>query len=242
MTKDTVSIVIPARQGSKSIIDKNITLVDKHHLLEYSTLVAKQCKNIENIFVSTDSIEYQKKAIEFGVLAPFLRPVSISGDKSTDIEWFLNLFDEISYLNYNVSKYWVWLRPTSPLRDINVINQAINYMIKNKNADSLRSVHPMSESPYKFYESIDSNYLKPFGIKHTGVDYTSLNKQDLPTVWVPNGYVDIVKSENIIKNKEIYGDNIVKFETDYCIEIDSSEELEFINYHIKKYGNIVFKN
>ena len=176
------------------------------------------------------------------MLAPFLRPENISGDASTDIEWFLNLFEEISNLNYNISKYWVWLRPTTPLRDINIVNQAINYMIKNKNADSLRSVHPMPESPYKFYESNQSKYLTPFGIKHTGVDYTCHNKQNLPTVWIPNGYVDIVKSENIINNKEIYGNNIVKFETDLCTEIDSPEELEFINYNIKKNGNIVFKN
>ena len=55
MAKSTISIVIPARKGSKSIIDKNIALVDNHTLLEYTTFVAKSCKNIQNIFVSTDS-------------------------------------------------------------------------------------------------------------------------------------------------------------------------------------------
>ena len=74
MEKNTISIVIPARQGSKSILDKNITLVNNHTLLEYTTHIAKKCSNVQNIFVSTDSKKYQELAIEYGVLAPFLRP------------------------------------------------------------------------------------------------------------------------------------------------------------------------
>ena len=242
MARNTISIVIPARKGSKSIIDKNITIVDSHTLLEYSTFVAKGCKNIQNIFVSTDSEEYKDLAIKYGVSVPFLRPKNISKDTSTDIEWFLNLFEEITKLNFNISDYWVWLRPTTPLREINVIERAIKNFINDKNADSLRSVHAMSESPYKFYEDSINNYLTPFGFNKTGIDYTIQNKQSLSNVWIPNGYVDIVKSENIIKNKNLFGKNILKFETEYTIEIDSSEELEFLNYSIEKKGNPVFKD
>ena len=92
----------------------------------------------------------------------------------------------------------------------------------------------MSESPYKFYEDNTNNYLIPFGLNKSGMDYTLQNKQSLSNVWIPNGYVDIVKSENILKNKDLFGKNILKFGTDPYIEIDSSEELEFLKYYRKK--------
>ncbi len=242
MEEGTFSIVIPARQGSKSILDKNIMIVNNHTLLEYTTTVAKKCNNIDNIFVSTDSKKYQELAIKYGVLAPFLRPEKISDDNSTDIEWFLNMFDELSKLNFKISEYWVWLRPTSPLRDVKVVQQAINTFLKDKNADSLRSVHPMVESPYKYYENYNNDYLVPFGLKDTGMDYTSWNKQNLSDVWIPNGYVDIVKYDNIVKDKDLFGKKIIKFQTNFTIEIDSQQELDFLNFYINKYGNSVFKN
>ena len=87
--------------------------------------IEENVKNIQNIFVSTDSEEYKDLAIKYGVSVPFLRPKNISKDNSTDIEWFLNLFEEITKLNFNISDYWVWLRPTTPLREINVIEMKI---------------------------------------------------------------------------------------------------------------------
>ena len=122
-----------------------------------------------------------------------------------DIEWFFNLFEQISKLNYKISEYWVWLRPTTQLRNVEIIEKAIKNILMDKNADSLRSVHLMSESPYKFYENDKSNYLVPFGFKETGIDNTSKNKQSLSDVWIPNGYVDIVKYDNIVKNKDLFG-------------------------------------
>ena len=45
------------------------------------------------------------------------------------------------------------VRPTTPLRNVEIIEKAIKNILMDKNADSLRSVHLMSESPYKFYEN-----------------------------------------------------------------------------------------
>ena len=53
---EEVNIIIPARSGSKSIKDKNISNLDGHALLEYSIKVAKQCCDVNKIIVSTNSI------------------------------------------------------------------------------------------------------------------------------------------------------------------------------------------
>ena len=82
--------LIPAREGSKSIKNKNIIKVNKKTLIEYSIKTAKNSKFRKEVYVSTDSKKIQKIAIKLGAKAPFLRPKRISGDKSTDLEAFVH--------------------------------------------------------------------------------------------------------------------------------------------------------
>jgi len=51
-----VVAVIPARSGSKSVVDKNIKLLGGHPLIAYSITAAKLASGIDRIIVSTDSI------------------------------------------------------------------------------------------------------------------------------------------------------------------------------------------
>ncbi len=69
---DKVVAIIPARSGSKSIIDKNITLLSGHPLIAYSIAVAKLSKRIDRVIVSTDSQYYAEIASLYGAEVPFL--------------------------------------------------------------------------------------------------------------------------------------------------------------------------
>ena len=237
---EEVNIIIPARSGSKSIKDKNISNLDGHTLLEYSIKVAKQCCDVNKIIVSTNSTKYKNLALKYGADVPFLRPENISGDQSVDMDWFKNLFDYFKNDNLKLPKFWVWLRPTTPIRSPDVINQAIKVLKNCKNADSLRSVHLLPESPFKWYEKDNNGYLKPFGFEYLKNDFTVVNKQELKDVWVPNGYVDIIKSDNIIKNNNLFGKKIIPFRTNFTIEVDSQQELDYLSFMIKYKGNPVF--
>ena len=52
--------VIPARSGSKSVVDKNIRLIDGKPMLAYSIEHAKQSRYINRVIVSTDSESYAR--------------------------------------------------------------------------------------------------------------------------------------------------------------------------------------
>jgi len=54
-----IDCIIPARSGSKSIPGKNISLLGGHPLLAYSIAAAKISKKIRDIYVSTDSEEFE---------------------------------------------------------------------------------------------------------------------------------------------------------------------------------------
>ena len=91
--KNEVYALIPARAGSKGIINKNITDVGGLPLLAYSILAAKKCSSISRVVVSTDSEEYAEIALKYGAEVPFLRPKEISAGSSTDLQFFQHSID-----------------------------------------------------------------------------------------------------------------------------------------------------
>ncbi len=80
--------IIPARSGSKSVVDKNIRLFQGIPLIAHSIIIARKSKYITRVIVSTDSERYAEIAKEYGAETPFLRPKEISGDTATDLEVF----------------------------------------------------------------------------------------------------------------------------------------------------------
>ena len=54
--------LIPARAGSKGLVNKNIKLLGNIHLIGYSILAARMTSEIDEVYVSTDSKDYAKIA------------------------------------------------------------------------------------------------------------------------------------------------------------------------------------
>ena len=77
--------LICARGGSKGVPGKNIKPLGGVPLIGRSILVAKQVERIERVIVSTDSQEIAQVAKEYGAEVPFMRPMELAGDKSS--EW-----------------------------------------------------------------------------------------------------------------------------------------------------------
>ena len=146
--------IIPARSGSKAVPDKNIMKLDGHPLIAYSIVAAKKCSYIDRVIVSTDSKEYGEIALEYGAEVPFLRPSEISSDSSTDLQFFQHALDWFRKYSDCSPEYFVHLRPTTPIRDSEIIDDAI-LSFKNSNHSALRSVHKMSDTSYKTFEVED---------------------------------------------------------------------------------------
>ena len=126
--------VIPARSGSKGVPDKNIKLLAGKPLIAYSIAAAKKSKLINKIIVSTDSKKYANIAKKYGAEAPFLRPAELAGGKSTDYDWVNHLLNWLATNEDNNPEYLVHLRPTTPLRDPEIIDNAIEELINNLEA------------------------------------------------------------------------------------------------------------
>ena len=237
-----VLAIIPARGGSKGIKNKNITNLNGSSLISYSIKAALESKLVSRVICSTDSEIIAEEAIKYGAEVPFLRPDEISQDNSSDIEYFNHA---IEWLKINESyrpRLLVQLRPTSPLRNLEMIDEAIQIMIKDNSYDSLRAVSQPDHTPYKMWKLVKRNEMIPL-LKLTGnKEPYNTNRQNLPEVYAQTGSIDITRPETLEKYKSMTGKKIYPFIMDerYFIDIDNIESLELAEIRMKRLNCIKF--
>ena len=199
--------LIPVRSKSKGIPHKNIKPYKNIPLMAHSIKSALESNYISDVFISTDSIEYQKIALEYGARITPLRTDEISNDLSPDIDVFKHFI--FTYpVNEKLPDIIVHLRATYPNRTLNTINNAIEMFIQNYNAyDSLRSVVELDKTPYKMYY-VDNNTLIPYFKTHPNlIEPYNQARQHFEKTYLHNGYIDIVKTETILINNLLSGTN-----------------------------------
>ena len=238
MTK--VVALIPARAGSKGVPNKNVRLLGGHSLLAWSIAACLKSSAIDRVIVSTDSAEYAALATQLGVEAPFLRPDAISGDRSTDYDFIVHALDWLA-AEEGEPDYLVHIRPTTPLRDPQLINNAVKAFMGTPHATALRSVHEMSESAYKTFEMAEGGQLKRLGADNTELDAANNARQQFPNTYQANGYVDVLSSEFIRKSGLIHGNHVMPFVTPSVIEVDTLDDFEHLEFQITRMPGVLQK-
>ncbi len=233
-----VYAIIPARAGSKGVPDKNIRAVCGYPLLAYSIAAAKLTMKIDRVFVSTDSADYAEIALSYGAEAPFLRPESIANDRAGDIDVMRHFLDWLNESKNESPQFLVHLRPTTPVRDPSIIDSAIDSFMQYPNATALRSVHEMAETAYKTVEMKDGFLATAFTLD-MDLEAANAPRQIFPKTYSPNGYVDVLKVSMITEQARLHGDRVLGFLTPPVTEIDRPEDLEFLEFELKKNSELV---
>ena len=229
--------IIPARSGSKGVPGKNIKLLGGIPLFAFSIIAAKMMPSVDRVIVSTDSEEYAQIAKEYGAEVPFLRPNEISGDKSTDFDLFLHALNWFKENEAQIPDFLLHLRPTTPLRDPKIMEAAVKLFLENKEkASSLRSGHIAPESPYKWFLKDQNNYFVGLRDDLTP-EKVNLPRQSFPSVYIPDGYIDILKSSVIFNSGTLHGDKMLVFESPFCVEVDTKDDFEYLEFQIQKEGS-----
>lgn len=220
-----VVAIIPARSGSKSIKDKNIRIMNGKPMIAYTIEQALASKKIDRVIVSTDSEKYSLIAKKYGAEVPFLRPDSISTDVSLDIDVFVHALTWLKeHENYEVD-LCVHLRPTHPIREVTDIDAMIEKLQNNLNLDSIRSVSPAKQVPYKMwlFDNENSNVMNPL-VKCDVPEAYNAPRQQLPKVYMQNACIDVVRASVILNQHSMTGHNIGGYIMDYDYDIDTEEE------------------
>ena len=223
--------IIPARSGSKGIVDKNIINLGGHPLIAWSIKAALKSKLIDEVYVSTDSEDYKQIAIEYGATVPFLRPSNISKDNSTDIEFVQHFLGYLESVNI-FPELLIHLRPTTPLRNPNVIDEAIKIFKKDKYT-SLRSVHKISTPIEKIFK-LNSGVLESFLDEDSELDKYNTPRQEFLQAYEANGYVDVLNTKHIQKYNLLHGNKCKGFVTKRTHDIDEVDDFHELEYFLNK--------
>jgi len=235
MTKlPLIYAIIPARSGSKGVPDKNIRLLGGHPLLAWSVAAAKKSRFINRVLISTDSGEYAAIAAKYGAEAPFLRPAVLAGDKSSDRDFFIHALEWLQEHENSVPDIWVHLRPTTPLRDPALIDEAIARFINDPHATSLRSAHEAPESPAKWFKLNDDGGFSGL----MGNAWLNMPRQECPKAYNPDGYVDLLRSERIRASEDMHFPRMLAYVSPPVREVDIAEDLAYLDYEVRN-GHIL---
>lgn len=238
MNKNVMAI-IPARGGSKGVPGKNKALLAGYPLIAYSVVAGILSKHINRVIVSTDSEEIAEIAVRYGAEKPFLRPAEFARDNSPDDEFVLHALSWFTRHEGNQPDYLVHLRPTTPLRDPQIIDDGIKQLMENPTATSLRSAHEAPESPFKWFRRDDNGYFQSLIEKVSLVDI-NLPRQQYPTAYIPDGYVDVLRSEQAVKTGKIHGERILGFVSPFCQEVDAPEDFALLEYWLASHGSPLY--
>ena len=215
-----------ARGGSKGIKDKNLVKVKGKPLIYYSIKIAQKIKDIDKIFVSSDSEKILKYAKKLGV-SIIKRPKKISGDSSPEV---LAWRHAITYLKKKDQKFDIFLSlpPTAPLRKIEDVERVLR-SIKEKKVNLVVTAKKSHNSPW--FNMIIKNKK---GYFERIINNKNLYKtrQSTPRSFDMTTVACASKPNYILKYSDLMKGNVkmVEIPEERAIDIDTKFDLSLVRF------------
>lgn len=226
MVKPEVLAIVPARGGSKGIPRKNVKLFAGHPLIAYSIAAAQQSQRVTRVIVSTDDEEIAAVAREYGAETPFLRPAEFAQDRTLDLPVFQHALEWLAEHEGYRPEVVVQLRPTSPVRPPDLVDQAVEALLDNPQADSVRGVVPAGQNPHKMWRiDAERGYMTPL-LDVPGMEEPyNAPRQALPPVYWQTGHIDAIRPRAILSGS-MSGKVILPVMVDpaYTVDIDTPKD------------------
>lgn len=224
-----VVAIIPARSGSKGLPGKNLRLLHGKPLLAYTIEAATQCACVDRAILTTDSPQIAEVGKRYGAEVPFLRPAELARDETHTPPVIEHA---VSYLEtkerYPVDII-VTLQPTSPFRGPDHIAAAVERLVASPHLDSVISVREVTCPPFWMLRG-EGDRLVPF--VSDGVDYSLLERQQLPTLYQPNGAIYVTRRTLLRDHGVLFsafrGGQTGFMVMDWRSSIDIDTELDFV--------------
>ena len=230
--------IIPARGGSKGIPKKNLYPLAGKPLIVWTIEAAKQSKAITRVVVVTDSEEIAAVAKAAGADIPLMEPAELAGDTGPDLPVFEHTLGWLKKHEGYEPDLVVHLWATSPYRDPSHIDEAIQLLIDNPDADAVRSVTQPSQTPFKMWRRDKGPYLAPI-LDEAFPDFYAVQphphtqpRQTLPEVLVQTGYLAVLRRPVITERHLMFGEKTLPFYHDPTTytEFDSMKDLTHAEY------------
>lgn len=210
--------IIPARGGSKGLPGKNIRTIAGKPLIAWSIDAAKESHYVDELIISTDSIEIAAIAKDWGAQVPFQRPAVLATDEAKTIDVILHAINlaQSSSSHFNLV---LVLQPTSPLRTGEDIDNAVELFFE-KNASAVVSVCKTEHHPWWSNTLPRNGHMKNF----LRPDIINTNRQALPTYYRLNGAIYLADIYFLKQKKSFITEGTFAYlmPLDHSVDIDNA--------------------
>ncbi|MEG2058903.1 MAG: acylneuraminate cytidylyltransferase family protein [Lachnospiraceae bacterium] len=215
--------IIPARSGSKGLVNKNIKMLAGKPMIAYTieACIASGCFDV--VHVSTDSEEYGRIAKHYGAEVPFLREENLASDSATTesvIKSVLQKYREMEGGDREFSHFAI-MQPTSPLRTAEDIREAFA-LLKEKQADSVIGICQMEHSPLWSNTLPDSHSMEGF-LSQTN----NRERHEFDTYYRINGAMYLVKTDIYTDHMAMYGPRSYGYIMNKSHSVDVDDAFDF---------------
>jgi len=228
-----VLAIIPARGGSKRLPRKNILDLGGKPLIAWTIEAAKDCKYIDRVILSTEDEEIGKISEKYGKDLPFYRSAELAEDNITTYDVVKDIVNQLKEQN-EFYDYITLLQPTSPLRNVNHLNEAFKNISKNNHVSSLVSVCIAEHHPLWANTLPEDNFIGNFMPK----EIHNIRSQDLPEYYRLNGAIYICDTKILLTEKTFlpeYGCYAFIMPQAESIDIDTEDDLNLARLHLNPY-------
>ena len=225
-------VVIPIRSGSKEIKNKNIKKFNRDNLTNLLLKKIINLKDINRIFILTDSTDYKKKIIKHKKInTEYIRLKKHSADNSIIYDLVNHFLKWLNIKKYKTEKILL-LQVTSPLLHKNEISKTISF-IKQKKINSLFHVSEMIEHPYECIKGFKKKW-SPI-IKNNKV-----NRQNFDSFYFITGSLWFFTKKFFLRYKKFYNKKSYAYKIDKInfVDIDTMFDFEIA----KKLTNLKIRN
>ena len=230
--QNKVVAIILARGGSKGIPRKNVLNLVGHPLVAWSVMQAKKTKEIDEVYVSSDSDEILEIAQSYGAKV-IKRPDQYAGDTAKSEEAILHALKVLG----SDQEIIIMLEPTAPLRKPNDLGNAVK-LFRKKGWDSCFSGAVLNS--FLIWKRDNKGKLTSINYDYKNQGPRQMREPD----YHENGAIYMFKPEIVLKNKNRFGGNIGIFPNDFwqSFELDEPEEWNFVELVFRKYLLEDYKN
>lgn len=214
---DDIIYFIPARKGSRRLIDKNIRIVGGLPMIEW-TLRAVQGKNV---LVSTDDERIISMASTYGFNV-HTRPSHVCRDDSTMKDVLISAIDL-----FGSARGVCVLYPTSPFRTAKQVEEAVDVWRRRGGTEIVMSVERIDHRPFGLMNLTDADHLRCMAPACVGY-YRS---QDMPVAYRANGAIYVIPVSKIRDgsfNAQLFDDRTWPFEMDKLSSFEVDNELDLV--------------
>lgn len=215
---------IPARKGSKRIIGKNKKELNGIPLFKYSIDIARKSKYIDNIIVSTDSIDILNISHNMGFIKNDLRPENLSDDNARIVDAIIYEKEKNKLDIYDAV---ILLQPTFPIRTVEMLDKAIERYFEKET--SLVTVVKAKEQPLMMRTIQNGKLTKVISTS------SDIRSQDFPDIYKVIGCI-YINNLHTLTSSTVLNENEIPFIIDnkYDIDIDTIDDFKRAEKEIQK--------